>query len=91
MIDETAVEPLYSVGTWDTFRQAYTPQSGLSVPSFNMTGRQLLQAVRELRRIGYSLHRRRDADGDYEDNDPMVLIERTDGLHWKKIRRSWDR
>ena len=33
--------PLYSVGTWDTDKQAYTPQRGLSVPSFNITLAQL--------------------------------------------------
>lgn len=28
--------PLYSVGTWDTDLQAYTPQDGLTVPSQNV-------------------------------------------------------
>lgn len=85
------LEPLFSVGTWNVERQAYTPQGGLSVPSFNMTYRQLFTAVRELRRIGYSAHYIRDADGDHEENDWSVLIERTDGMHWKEIRRSWSR
>lgn len=84
-------EPLYSVGTWDTDRQSYTPQAGLSVPSFNMTRRQLLVAVRELRRMGYSAHYVRGSDGEHDANDPMVLIERTDGQHWKEIRRRWKR
>lgn len=35
---------LYSVGTWDMDRQAYTPQYGLTVPSFNITLAQLRQA-----------------------------------------------
>jgi hypothetical protein len=83
--------PLYSIGTWDTDKSAYTPQRGLSVPSFNMTRGQLFQALRELRGMGYSCHRVRDEDGGHEDNDPMVLIERTDGKEWKEIRRSWDR
>lgn len=83
--------PLYSVGTWDTDKQAYTPQRGLSVPSFNITWRQLLVAMRELREIGYSCHRYRDSDGTHEDNDWSVLIERTDGRCWKDIRRSWKR
>lgn len=83
--------PLYSVGTWDTERQAYTPQRGLSVPSFNISQRQLIVAVRELKGMGYSAHRRRDEEGGYEDNDWCVLIERTDGQHWKQIRRSWNR
>lgn len=84
-------EPLYSVGTWDTEKQAYTPQRGLTVPSFNITLPQLRQAIRELKRLGYSCHRRRDADGTYDDNDWSVLIERTDGKPWREIRRDWDR
>ncbi len=81
----------YSVGTWDTVRQAYTPQRGLSVPSFNMTWKQLLVALRELKSMGYSCHRVRDSDGWYENNDWCVLVERTDGMNWKEIRRSWSR
>jgi hypothetical protein len=86
------MEPRYSIGTWDTDRQAYTPQRGLSVPSFNCTLAQLRQAVRELRRkLGYSAHRFRDPDGDHEENDWCVLIERTDGKSWREIRKGWDR
>ncbi len=82
---------LYSVGTWDTTRQSYSPQRGLSVPSFNCTLSQLRVAIRELRRMGYSAHRYRDSDGGHADNDWNVLIERTDGKHWKDIRRNWKR
>lgn len=82
---------LYSVGTWDTYKQSYSPQAGLSVPSFNITLAQLRQAVRELKRMGYSCHRFRDSDGSHDDNDWAVLIERTDGRHWKEIRKSWRR
>lgn len=85
------VTRLYSVGTWDTDKQAYTPQPGLTVPSFNITLGQLRQALKQLRRLGYSAHRRRDADGSHDDNDWAVLVERTDGRHWKEIRRSWNR
>jgi hypothetical protein len=85
------VSPLYSVGTWDTDRQAFTPQRGLSVPCFNMSRRQLLTAVRELRNMGYSAHRLRGVDGSHEDNDPMVMIERTDGRPWREIRKGWNR
>lgn len=81
----------YSVGTWDTNRQAFTPQCGLSVPAFNITMRELIIAVRELKKMGYSCHRFRDSDGSHPDNDPYVMIERTDGQHWKEIRRSWNR
>ncbi len=82
---------LYSVGTWDTKKQAFTPQRGLSVPSFNITRGQLRQAMKELRKLGYSVHRYRAADGTHDDNDPWVLIERTDGRYWKEIRKSWKR
>lgn len=82
---------LYSVGTWDTDKQAYTPQRGVTVPSFNCTLQQLRQSIRDLKRLGYSAHRRRDEDGSYDDNDWAVLIERTDGRPWREIRRGWDR
>ena len=82
---------LYSIGTWDSKKQAFTPQRGLSVPSFNITRGQLRQAMKELRQLGYSVHRYRSADGTHDDNDPWVLIERTDGRHWKDIRKSWKR
>jgi len=84
-------KPLYSVGTWDTDKQAYTPQRGLSVPSFNCTLSQLRQAIRDLRKCGYLAHRVRDSEGSHDDNDPAVLIERTDGMHWKEIRKKWRR
>lgn len=72
-------EPLYSIGTWDMDLQAYTPQVGLTVPCQNVPLATMRQVVRELRRMGYSCHRRMDKYGDHEDNDPSVLIERTDG------------
>lgn len=81
--------PLYSVGTWDMQTQRYTPQAGLSVPAFNITLAQLRQAVRELRSMGYSAHRRRTADGDHLDNDSSVMIERTDGKSETEIRKNW--
>lgn len=87
----TEPQPLYSIGTWDTDRQAYTPQRGLSVPSFNITRAQLRVAMRELRAMCYSVHRYRAADGSHDDNDWCVLIERTDGKSWKEIRRGWNR
>lgn len=84
-------EPLYSVGTWDTDKQSYAPQPGLSVPTFNMTLRQLRTAIKELRQRGYSAHRLRTHDGSHEQNDWAVLVERTDGRHWKEIRKGWRR
>jgi len=71
--------PLYSITTWDYDKQAYTPQQGLSVPSLNVSWRQLLAAVRELRAMGYTCHRVRAADGSHDENDCAVLVERTDG------------
>ena len=72
-------EPLYSVGTWNESEQAFTPQVGLTVPSQNVPWRTLLQILRELRQLGYSAHYRRDPDGDHDDNDACVLVERTNG------------
>ena len=70
---------LYSIGTWDTDLQAYTPQAGLSVPSANVQWHGLLAALRELRTMGYSCHYVRAADGSHDCNDWSVLVERTDG------------
>ena len=88
-------EPLYSIGTWDVDRETYSPQKGLTVPPFNITRSQLRQAIRELKAMGYRCHRKRDPTASpgetYWDNDVYVLIERTDGKHWKEIRREWRR
>ena len=84
-------EPLYSIGTWDIEKQAYTPQYGLPVPSYNITLPQLRQALRWLRQHGYSCHRRRDEYGSYDDNDWAVVVERTDGACALSIRRGWKR
>jgi hypothetical protein len=72
-------EPLYSVGTWDTDAQAYTPQAGLTVRSQNVPWRTLLEVMRQLRSMGYSAHYRRDQRGRHDNNDSYVLVERTDG------------
>lgn len=84
-------EQLYSVGTWDTDSQAYTPQLGLSVPSFNITREQLRRAMKDLRKMGYSVHRYRDSDGSHDENDWTVLIERTDGKSPVEILKNWKR
>ena len=81
----------YSIGVWDTDRQSYTPQRGLSVPSFNITVAQLRTALKELRKIGYACHRLRDSDGSHYDNDWRVLVERTDGKSVFEIMRGWKR
>lgn len=79
-------EPLYSIGTWDTDAQAYTPQEGLTVPCINVPLPVMRQVVRELRKMGYACHRYR-IDGEYDCNDWSVLIERTDG-RWFDGRRN---
>lgn len=85
------IVPLYSVGTYDWDLGAYTPQAGMTIPAFNITQSQLRQAIRELKSLGYSAHRRRDRYGEYDDNDTEVLIERTDGKPPEEILRDWDR
>ena len=81
----------YSIGVWDTDRQSYTPQRGLSVPSFNITLGQLRTALKELRKIGYACHRLRSSDGIHDDNDWRVLVERTDSKSVLEIMRGWKR
>ena len=78
-------QPLYSVGTWDSERQAYTPQDGLIARSFNVTWLELRLALRELRSLGYGAWRKRTGEGEH-DSDWTVLVERTDGKHWKSLR-----
>jgi hypothetical protein len=70
---------LYSVGTWNTDEQAYTPQAGLTVPSQNVDIHGLRRVLKELRGMGYSAHRYRDSNGEHDRNDWCVLVERTDG------------
>lgn len=82
---------VYSVGTWDTMVQAYTPQVGLSVPCINVPLPTLRQALRELRAMDYSCHRRRGSDGEHDDNDWSVLVERTDGMTEDEVLEQWKR
>lgn len=57
--------PLYSVDTWDTERQWWTPQEGLT-KSRELTRAELVIALRELRAMGYMGYR----------NDPSILVDR---------------
>lgn len=85
-------KPLYSIGTWDSDLQAYTPQNG--VPAFNLTRCQLVQSIRMLKDRGYSCHRYGNTDIDafgLRDSDTYVLIERTDGLSEEEILSRWKR
>ncbi len=81
---------LYSVGTWDSDLQAYTPQEGAG-PSVNVPWTRLLSVMRQLRGMGYSAHRRRDPNGEHDDNDWSVLVERTDGMTEAEVLRGWRR
>jgi len=82
---------VYSIGTWDTDAQGFTPQLGLSRSPINCTWRDMLQICRELCQMGYSCHYRRDPNGEHSENDPMVLIERTDGMTLQEILKQWER
>jgi hypothetical protein len=84
-------ESRYSIGTWDTDAQAYTPQEGLTVHCVNVPWRTLLQVMRELRLLGYSAHRTRDSDGEHGDNDWSVLVERTNGMTEAEVLAGWKR
>lgn len=85
----TEQTPLYSIGTWDTESQAFTPQE--DVPAFNLTRKQLVESMRMLRQCGYSCHRYRyrEENGEFEkwasESDSFVLIERTDGMSEAEI------
>ena len=80
----------YCVGTWDKERQGFTPQSGVR-PWFNLTLGELRAHLKALRRGGYSAHRRRDDDGDHSNNDPLVLVEKTEGRTAWQVYKEWQR
>ena len=83
-------QPLYSIGTWDTDAEAYTPHVG--VPAFNLTRRQLVESMRLLKSTGmYTCHRYGNATQDMRDSDTSVLIERTDGKTPAEILVDWER
>lgn len=79
--------PLYSVGTWDTEVQGYTPHEGLGVPMVNVDVHGLRRALKALRNEGYTCHRFKHAD----DSDTSVLVERTDGAETEAILKAWER
>jgi len=87
-------DPRYSIGTWDTEAQGFTPHPGLK--AFNLTRTELVEVMRELRGYGYTCHRirKRDQHGvhtDETDSDVSVLIERTDGISEADILKQWER
>ena len=65
--------PRYQVRTWDTDKQAFTPQAGVRCGPYSLWG--LKWAMRKLQEIGYPCHRRGRGR---QDNDFSVLIERLD-------------
>lgn len=69
-------EPLYTVGTMHN--NEFRPNPWLNVPSVNVPLATLREVLRQLKRR-YSCHRRRGPDGEYDDNDSEVKVERTDG------------
>lgn len=81
--------PLYSIGTWDTDAQAFTPQIDTE-PCINVPWQRMLQVLRLLRDMGYSAYRTRHANGE-RDSDPFTLVERTDGMDEKEILARWER
>lgn len=86
-----ASKPLYSVGTYDYDRTAYTPQTGAG-RSINVSLRQLRRVLKRLRQMGYSAHRVGNTHNDNtRHSDPDVLVERTDGMTKAEILERWDR
>jgi hypothetical protein len=81
---------LYSVGTWNTDEQAYTPQAGLK-NCLNITRAELRTRIGALRCMGYSAHRKGNVRDGHDDNDWTVLIERTDGKPKSEILEDWKR
>lgn len=84
---------LYSIGTRYPFHGRFSPHPGLSGPSLNITLPQLRQRLREIRARGYSGHSVKDENGNHfkGECDPWVIVERTDGKHWKEILKGWRR
>ena len=86
-----ATKPLYSVGTYDWERSAYTPQIGVG-RSINVSLRQVRRVLKRLRKMGYTAHRVGNTRNDStRDSDPDVLVERTDGMDKAEILKRWDR
>lgn len=81
--------PRYSIGTWDSDLQRYTPQIG--VPSIGLTRKQLVESMRMLQGMGYSCHRTGNMSQVVRDSDPSVLIERSDDLSSTERMTNWER
>lgn len=83
--------PRYSIGTWDSEQQAYTPQTDDLNRWINVDWQGLLRALRELKNEwGEDPYRVRFADGS-RDSDWRTLVERTDGKTLPEILEQWQR
>ncbi len=67
----------YYVYTWDTYKEAFTPQQGLKSGPWSKWG--LRRAIRCLRAMGYSCDYRGPRGNRCEQGDPSVLIEAVEG------------
>lgn len=81
-------KPLYSIGTWDSDRECFSPHPHMKTPWLNVNIHGLRRHLKELKTKGYSCHRLRHNDNTV-DSDPAVLVERTDGSSEASIRNSW--
>jgi hypothetical protein len=84
-----AAQPVYSIGTWDTVKQAFTPH--MDAPAFNLTRAELVRSIRLIRADGYTVHRRGNMNDGHYDNDTGVMIQRTDGMSVDEILETWQR
>ena len=73
----------YSIGTWDSEHECFTPQAECSTPWLNVDIHGLRRHLKELKACGYSCHRHQG------DSDPAVLVERTDGEPEVKVLERW--
>ncbi len=81
-------KPLYSIGTWDSDREYFSPHPYMTTPWLNVDIHGLRRHLKELKSKGYSCHRVRHNDSTV-DSDPSVLVERTDGSSEASVRNCW--
>ena len=67
----------YYVYTWDTYKQAFTPQAGVRAGPYSLFG--LRNALHKLRTMGYAATR----------EDPSVYVERDEGGGLTAGGRKW--
>jgi len=66
----------YRVLTWDIDQQKFTPQKGVRSGPYTLFG--LRKAIKKLRALGYSAHRKFSPDHYSGYSDPCVSVERID-------------